>query len=312
MKLFLLSLLPCSALAGGSVSISIADLGAVNSVESLDIKGNYDCQLNDKVTGKAAYSFNKDRCRPSGLTACSSADTKYGKVLGAVTVDPQEKTANVDATLRNEELGAFSTSYKASESGGVLGAFRWTSNPMPFPFALREPTPMVLSASHNIKTKEGHMTIAAKLNNNLDGKLHLPSQGDAVITLVGSHSPDKDSDVRMSANVLDLAGQGFGKGAVGVTYKRDLDAVASVHGASIRLTTPRVSRHIFVYILGLFLQGSTSRVTLEGKDTGDYAWSLSNTSKRMTLVLSGKGKFAKRGSDKGAASTVSLRQSFRF
>lgn len=40
------------------------------------------------------------------------------------------------------------------------------------------------------------------------------------------HSPDKDSDIRMSANVLDLAGEGFGTGAVGVTYRRDLDAVA--------------------------------------------------------------------------------------
>lgn len=41
MKLVLLSLLPCSALAGGTVSVSIADLGAMNGVESLNFKGIY-------------------------------------------------------------------------------------------------------------------------------------------------------------------------------------------------------------------------------------------------------------------------------
>lgn len=41
-----------------------------------------------------------------------------------------------------------------------------------------------------------------------------------------THSPDKASDIRASANVLDLVGSGFGKGAIGVTYRRDLDAVA--------------------------------------------------------------------------------------
>lgn len=59
-------------------------------------------------------------------------------------------------------------------------------------------------------------------------------------------------------------------------------------------------------------QGSSSRVTLEGKDTGDFAWSLSNTSKRMTLVLAGRGRVAQRGGSSGVASTVSLRQSFRL
>lgn len=39
MKLLLLSLLPCSALAGGTVSLSIADLGAVTGVESFNIQG---------------------------------------------------------------------------------------------------------------------------------------------------------------------------------------------------------------------------------------------------------------------------------
>lgn len=39
------------------------------------------------------------------------------------------------------------------------------------------------------------------------------------------NSPDKASDIRASANVLDLVGSGFGKGAIGVTYRRDLDAM---------------------------------------------------------------------------------------
>lgn len=73
------------------------------------------------------------------------------------------------------------------KSGGVLGAFKWTSNPIAFPFALGEPTPMVLSGSHDVNTKEGQLSIAAKLNSNLDGKLLLPSEGDPIVTLVGSH-----------------------------------------------------------------------------------------------------------------------------
>lgn len=40
-----------------------------------------------------------------------------------------------------------------------------------------------------------------------------------------AYSPDKDSDIRVSARVLDLLGSGIGKGAVGVTYRRDLDTV---------------------------------------------------------------------------------------
>lgn len=43
--------------------------------------------------------------------------------------------------------------------------------------------------------------------------------------LFAAHSPDKASDIRASANVLDLVGSGFGKGAIGVTYRRDLDAM---------------------------------------------------------------------------------------
>lgn len=62
----------------------------------------------------------------------------------------------------------------------------------------------------------------------------------------------------------------------------------------------------------LCVQGSSSRVTLEGKDTGDFAWSLSNTTKRMTLVLSGRGRFTPRGVGERVASTVSLRSSFRL
>lgn len=73
------------------------------------------------------------------------------------------------------------------QTGGVLGPLRWTSNPVAFPFALKEPTPMVIGISHDVNTKEGHLSIAAKLNNNLDGKLMLPSGGDPVATLVASH-----------------------------------------------------------------------------------------------------------------------------
>ena len=40
-----------------------------------------------------------------------------------------------------------------------------------------------------------------------------------------SVSPDMDSDIRASANVLDLLGSGIGKGSIGVSYRRDLDTV---------------------------------------------------------------------------------------
>ncbi|CAM9106620.1 unnamed protein product [Pylaiella littoralis] len=283
--LLLLVLLPHEASAGGSVSVNIKDLGAIDGLQSLDIRGNYDGRITDKVDGKASYVFNKDRFVPACLSASSSTMTAYGKVFGTVTVDPQEKSAAVEGSLRNEELGTFSTTFKASEkTGGVLGPLKWTSNPMAFPFAVKEVTPMVIAIAHDVITKEGHVSLAAKLNSNFDGKLMLPSQGNPVATLVGSHSPDKASDIRASANVLELAGSGVGKGAIGVTYRRDLDAVA----------------------------GSSSRVTLEGKDTGDFAWSLSNTSKRMTLVLGGRGRVGRRGGQSGVASTVSLRQSFRL
>ncbi|CAN0497943.1 unnamed protein product [Ectocarpus sp. 12 AP-2014] len=291
------------ASAGGTVSINIKDLGAIEGIQSLDIRGNYDGQLSKGVSGKASYVFNKDRVLPAGLSASSSTDTAYGKAFGTVTVDPQEKTAVVEGSIRNEELGMFSTTLKASEKeGGVLGPLKWTSNPVSFPFALQEATPMVIAIAHDINTKEGHLSIAAKLNSNFDGKLMLPSQGDPVATLIGSHSPDKASDVRASANVLDLVGSGFGKGAIGVTYRRDLDAVAPCR------CSPFLDRHT----PHLHRQGSSSRVTLEGKDTGDFAWSLSNTSKRMTLVLSGRGRVARRGEGTGVGSTVSLRQSFRM
>lgn len=46
---------------------------------------------------------------------------------------------------------------------------------------------MVIAISHDVTTKEGHLSIAAKLNNNLDGKLMLPSGGDPVAMLVASH-----------------------------------------------------------------------------------------------------------------------------
>lgn len=46
---------------------------------------------------------------------------------------------------------------------------------------------MIIGISHDINTKEGHLSIAAKLNNNLDGKLMLPSGGEPIATLVASH-----------------------------------------------------------------------------------------------------------------------------
>lgn len=46
---------------------------------------------------------------------------------------------------------------------------------------------MVMGISHDINTKEGHLSIAAKLNSNFDGKLMLPSEGDPVATLIASH-----------------------------------------------------------------------------------------------------------------------------
>ncbi|CAM9302065.1 unnamed protein product [Ectocarpus fasciculatus] len=295
------------ASAGGTVSINIKDLGAIEGIQSLDIRGNYDGQISKGVNGKASYVFNKDRVLPAGLSASSSTDTAYGKAFGTVTVDPQTKAAVVEGSIRNEEFGMFSTTLKASEKeGGVLGPLKWTSNPMSFPFAVQEATPMVIAIAHDINTKEGHLSIAAKLNSNFDGKLMLPSQGDPVATLVGSHSPDEASDIRASANVLDLVGSGFGKGAIGVTYRRDLDAVARVRSPSGR------AFGCFNLTRSLNRQGSSSRVTLEGKDTGDFTWSLSNTSKRNTLVLSGRGRVAQRGAGTGVASTVSLKQSFRM
>lgn len=50
--------------------------------------------------------------------------------------------------------------------------------------------------------------------------------------LFATYSPDKDSDIRASVRVLDVLGSGVGKGAVGVTYRRDLDTV-QVRGCSI-------------------------------------------------------------------------------
>lgn len=46
---------------------------------------------------------------------------------------------------------------------------------------------MKIAIAHDVSTKEGHVSIAAKLNSNFDGKLMLPSQGNPVATLVGSH-----------------------------------------------------------------------------------------------------------------------------
>lgn len=46
---------------------------------------------------------------------------------------------------------------------------------------------MVIGIAHDINTKDGHLSIAAKLNNNFDGKLMLPSEGDPVATVVASH-----------------------------------------------------------------------------------------------------------------------------
>ncbi|CAN0099138.1 unnamed protein product [Laminaria digitata] len=302
----LLLLLPCSALAGGTITVNIKDLVAVSGIESLNIQGNYHHQITNKVAGRASYVFNKDRLFPAAIAASTSTDTNFGRLQGAVAVDPQEMSANFEATLRSEELGAFSTSFKANEEmGGVLGPLRWTSNPVAFPFALKEPTPMVIAISHDVTTKEGHLSIAAKLNNNLDGKLMLPSGGDPVAMLVASHSPDKHSDIRVSARVLDLLGSGVGNGAVGVTYRRDLDTVQPRQIANGIYRTS-------LFLPCLLAQGSGSRVTLEGKDTGDFGWSLSNTSRRMTLILSGRGRFARRRGGGGVSSTVSLRQSFRF
>ncbi|CAM9162032.1 unnamed protein product [Hapterophycus canaliculatus] len=307
-RALLLLLAPHCAWAGGSVSINIKDLGAIEGIQSLDIRGNYDGRIADKFNGKASYVFNKDRFVPAGLSASSSADTAYGKVLGTVTVDPQGKTALVEGAIRNEELGTFSTTVKANEkTGGVLGPLKWTSNPMSFPFAVQDVAPMVINIAHDVNTKEGHVSIAAKLNSNFDGKLMLPSQGDPVVTLVGSHSPDKASDIRASANMLELMGTGFGKGAIGISYRRDLDAVPNWCPPPL-LPVDTFDEHTPC----CFHSGSSSRVTLEGKDTGDFAWSLSNTSKRVTLVLSGRGRVARRGDGGGVASTVSLRQSFRM
>lgn len=175
----------------------------------------------------------------------------------------------------------------------------------------------------------------------------------SVFFSVPAHSPDKASDIRASANVLDLVGSGFGKGAIGVTYRRDLDAMPVRLGSKtwtrcrsyvvslgaglttspsthckVSLIPPSLQDKLFRNMssrvrISLPLprfpasaprppQGSSSRVTLEGKDTGDFAWSLSNTSKRMTLVLAGRGRVTRRGGEGGVASTVALRHSFRM
>ncbi len=81
----------------------------------------------------------------------------------------------------------FATLCQYRQTGGVLGPLKWTSNPMAFPFAVQETAPMVIAISHDVKTKEGFVSLAAKLNSNFDGKLMLPSQGNPVATLVGSH-----------------------------------------------------------------------------------------------------------------------------
>ena len=75
----------------------------------------------------------------------------------------------------------------------MLGPLKWMSNPVSFPFAVQEATPMVIAIAHDVNTKEGHVSIAAKLNSNFDGKLMLPSQGNPVATLVGSHRYDLES-----------------------------------------------------------------------------------------------------------------------
>lgn len=69
----------------------------------------------------------------------------------------------------------------------MLGPVKWTSKPVAFPFALGEATPMVIGIAHDINTKEGHLSITAKMNSNFDGKLMLPSEGDPVATLMASH-----------------------------------------------------------------------------------------------------------------------------
>lgn len=54
---------------------------------------------------------------------------------------------------------------------------------------------------------------------------------DIFVALFVCRSPDKHSDIRVSARVLDLLGSGVGNGAVGVTYRRDLDTVQVSGGA---------------------------------------------------------------------------------
>lgn len=51
--------------------------------------GHYDCQVNDKVNGRASYEYNKDRLFPAAIAASTSTDTKFGRLLGSVAVDPQ-------------------------------------------------------------------------------------------------------------------------------------------------------------------------------------------------------------------------------
>lgn len=51
--------------------------------------GNYDHQITNKVAGRASYVFNKDRLFPAAIAASTSTDTKFGRLQGAVAVDPQ-------------------------------------------------------------------------------------------------------------------------------------------------------------------------------------------------------------------------------
>lgn len=80
--------------------------------------------------------------------------------------------------------------------------------------------------------------------------------------MCAAHSPDKASDIRASANVLDLVGSGFGKGAIGVTYRRDLDAmpvsvIYRVHVPSA--SVPRLELRCFFNSAALKTSSNTHR-----------------------------------------------------
>ncbi|CAM9295807.1 unnamed protein product [Choristocarpus tenellus] len=241
-------------------------------------------QLSDDVTAKMAYSFNKDRFMPSGLSATTFTDTSAGRLFSTFAVDPQAKKATLDATVLNSDYGTFSTSYVADgKEGGRFGPLMWKSLPMPFPFAkIGKPRPMSMSVKHDIAAKSVTINMAASICDNFDAKLDLLPEGEPVVTLIGSRRLDKDSVVRASGSMLDLLNSGVGKGALGVAYSRDLDTGS----------------------------GSSSRVQLDTRDTGDFAWSLTNTTPRMTLVLFGKGKLWQGG--EGKFSSVSIKQSLRL